>query len=261
MRIIVNGALGRMGSEVIAAIERGFGDARLAGAADSFSAGESLSCGVKTARALVDIEESADCVIDFSDARATGEVCDFARSRAIPAVIASTGQTPDEIGMIHALSRSVPVFFSANMSLGAALLGDLVRRAAAVFSDADIEIVETHRAGKSDAPSGTALMLADQVIGVRPGANPVYGHTGHGKRKKDDIGIHSVRMGNAAGSHTVYIASDSQVLVLSHTVQSRSVFAEGALRAAEFLIGRTPGLYSVNDLLYGECGENGDKRG
>ena len=136
-----------------------------------------------------------------------------------------------------------------------------MRRAAAVFPDADIEIVEIHRAGKSDAPSGTALMLADQVIGVRPGANPVYGHTGHGKRKKDDIGIHSVRMGNAAGSHTVYIASDSQVLVLSHTVQSRSVFAEGALRAAEFLIGRTPGLYSVNDLLYGECGENGDKRG
>lgn len=176
-------------------------------------------------------------------------------------MIAATGQTPDDIGMIHALSQSVPVFFSANMSLGAALLGDLVRRAAAVFPDADIEIVEIHRAGKSDAPSGTALMLADQVIGVRPGANPVYGHTGHGKRKKDDIGIHSVRMGNAAGSHTVYIASDSQVLVLSHTVQSRSVFAEGALRAAEFLIGRTPGLYSVNDLLYGECGENGDKRG
>lgn len=261
MRIIVNGALGRMGSEVIAAINRGFGDARLAGAADPFSAGESLSGGVKTARALADIGESADCVIDFSDARATGEVCDFANSRSIPAVIASTGQTPDEIGMIHALSRSVPVFFSANMSLGAALLGDLVRRAAAVFPDADIEIVETHRAGKSDAPSGTALMLADRVIGVRPGANPVYGYAGHGKRKKNDIGIHSVRMGNAAGSHTVYIASDSQVLVLSHTVQSRSVFAEGALRAAEFLIGRTPGLYSVNDLLYGECGENGDKRG
>ena len=182
MRIIVNGALGRMGSEVIAAIERGFGDARLAGAADPFSAGESLSGGVKTARALADIGESADCVIDFSDARATGEVCDFANSRSIPAVIAATGQTPDDIGMIHALSQSVPVFFSANMSLGAALLGDLVRRAAAVFPDADIEIVEIHRAGKSDAPSGTALMLADQVIGVRPGANPVYGHTGHGKR-------------------------------------------------------------------------------
>ena len=153
MRIIVNGALGRMGSEVIAAIERGFGDARLAGAADPFSAGESLSGGVKTARALADIGESADCVIDFSDARATGEVCDFANSRSIPAVIAATGQTPDDIGMIHALSQSVPVFFSANMSLGAALLGDLVRRAAAVFPDADIEIVEIHRAGKSDAPS------------------------------------------------------------------------------------------------------------
>ena len=143
----MNGALGRMGRELIAAIDRGFGDAHLAGAADSFSAGESLSGGVRTVRALADIGESADCVIDFSDARATGEVCDFAMSRSIPAVIASTGQTPDEIGMIHALSRSVPVFFSANMSLGAALLGDLVRRAAAVFPDADIEIVESHRAG------------------------------------------------------------------------------------------------------------------
>lgn len=97
----MNGALGRMGSEVIAAIERGFGDARLAGAADPFSAGESLSGGVKTARALADIGESADCVIDFSDARATGEVCDFANSRSIPAVIAATGQTPDDIGMIQ----------------------------------------------------------------------------------------------------------------------------------------------------------------
>ena len=89
----------------------------------------------------------------------------------------------------------------------------------------------------------------------------MYGYAGHGRRRKDDIGIHSVRMGNAAGSHTVYIASDSQVIALSHTVQSRSVFAEGALRAAEFLIGRTPGLYSVNDLLYGDGGGNEDKRG
>ena len=261
MRIIVNGALGRMGGELIAAIDRGFGGARLAGAADPFSSGEVLPCGVGTVRTLADIGESADCLIDFSDARATCEVCDFAKSRFVPAVIATTGQTQEEIGMIHALSRSVPVFFSANMSLGAALLCDLVRRAAAVFPDADIEIVETHRAGKSDAPSGTALMLADQVIGVRPGANPVYGRRGHGKRKKDDIGIHSVRMGNAAGSHTVYIASDSQVLALSHTVQSRSVFAQGALRAAEFLIGRTPGLYSVNDLLYGDGSPDGDKSG
>ena len=184
MRIIVNGALGCMGSEVIAAIERGFGDARLAGAADPFSAGESLSGGVKTARALADIGESADCVIDFSDARATGEVCDFANSRSIPAVIAATGQTPDDIGMIHALSQSVPVFFSANMSLGAALLGDLVRRAAAVFPDADIEIVEIHRAGKSDAPSGTALMLADPF-----GQN--------GERSGESYGVHRIGFAGA----------------------------------------------------------------
>ena len=162
-----------------------------------------------------------------------------------------TGHTPEELGAIKAASASVPVFHSANMSLGVAVLCDLTRRAVRMFPDADIEITEAHHNRKLDAPSGTALMLADSVISERPESHLVYGRAGQAKREKNEIGIHALRMGSVVGEHTVYIATDTQILTLSHSAQSRSVFAEGALAAAEFIIGRAPGFYKMEAVLRG----------
>lgn len=129
------------------------------------------------------------------------------------------------------------------------MLSDLVRRAAEVFPQADIEIVETHHNRKLDAPSGTALMLAEAVGKARPGAAVHCGRSGQGKRTPGEIGIQSVRMGNIAGIHEVMISTDSETITLKHEAHDRGVFADGAIRAAEFLAGRSAGRYDMKDLL------------
>lgn len=245
MKIIVTGAAGRMGSALRASIGEGYRGAELAAAVDLFAKdGEFLP-------RIDDFEGDADAIVDFSNHTSAPELCAYAVRRGLPIVIATTGHTPEELGAIKAASASVPVFHSANMSLGVAVLCDLTRRAVRMFPDADIEITEAHHNRKLDAPSGTALMLADSVISERPESHLVYGRAGQAKREKNEIGIHALRMGSVVGEHTVYIATDTQILTLSHSAQSRSVFAEGALAAAEFIIGRAPGFYKMEDVLRG----------
>ncbi len=199
-------------------------------------------------RTLFEYEGPADCIVDFSSHFATGAITDYAEKRRIPVVIATTGQTEYETALIKACAEKVPVFLSANMSLGVAVLAKLAKTAAAFFPDADIEIVEYHHNRKVDAPSGTALMLGNKIKEERPEAEFVLGRSGHGKRKKQDIGISAVRLGNEVGTHEIYIATESQVLTLTHRAQSRDLFAEGAISAAEFLIKQGPGFYGMEDL-------------
>ena len=198
---------------------------------------------------LADYAGPADCIIDFSNHAAAKDLTDYAAKRGIPLVIATTGYTEEELELMKACAKKVPVFHSANMSLGVAAMADLTRQAAALFPDADIEIVEYHHNRKVDAPSGTALMLANAIKTVRPDANIVCGRSGYGKRQPQDIGISAVRLGNEVGTHEVHIATGSQVLTITHRAQSRSLFAEGAISAAEFLISQEPGLYSMADLV------------
>jgi 4-hydroxy-tetrahydrodipicolinate reductase len=141
------------------------------------------------------------------------------------------------------------VFRSANMSLGIAVLLDLARRAARMFPDADVEIVEAHHNQKLDVPSGTALMLANAVRSVRPEAEFVVGRHENGKRKKSEIGIHSLRLGNEVGMHEILITTGNETLTLKHEAESRALFAEGALAAAAWLMGKPAGLYNMQDLL------------
>ncbi len=239
MKIIVNGAGGHMGAEVIKAAAA-YPGAEVVFEADAVSAEFSP---------LNTFSGDADVIIDFSHHAGTSALIEYAVSRAVPTVIATTAQTEDELQIIHGASEKIPVFMSANMSVGVALLVRLARLSAAVFPDADIEIVETHHNRKLDAPSGTALMLADAIREVRPDAKYVAGRNGRSVREKNEIGISSIRCGNVVGDHEVIIATENQTITLKHQAHTRAVFAEGALAAAEFLVKQTAGLYSITDML------------
>ncbi len=242
MKIIVHGAAGRMGREVMRLIAAEGSNNTLAAAVDAFGEGDMLT-------SLDQFSGEADCIIDFSNHMATPALLEYAKKRGIAAVIATTGHTKEELELIKEASKTLPIFFSANMSLGVALLCNLAKTAAAAFPDADIEIIEKHHNRKLDVPSGTALMLADSVKEARPEAQYLIGRHEYGKRTKEEIGIHSLRLGNVVGEHEVIISTDTQIITLKHEAQSRSLFAEGAMSAAQFLCGKGAGLYQMKDIV------------
>lgn len=243
MKILVNGAGGRMGKALRAMIANGCHDAVLAGAVDLCAQEEGMLSSLEA------FQGEADCIIDFSNHAGTWGLLNYAVSRNLPLVIATTGHTEEELAQIQTAAQQVPVFHSGNMSLGIAVLTQLVRKAAAMFPDADIEIVESHHNQKLDVPSGTALMLAHAAQDARPESNLLVGRHENGKRTKQEIGIHSLRMGNTVGIHEVIINTGTQILTLKHEAQDRSLFAEGALSAAAFLIRKAPGLYTMDDIV------------
>ena len=243
MNILINGAGGRMGRALTAMIGNGCRGAVLAGAVDPFVQAEGILPSLDA------FDGSAHCIIDFSNHAGTNALLDYALSKNLPVVICTTGHTEEELAAIRAAAEQIPVFHSGNMSLGIAVLTGLVRRAAAMFPDADIEIVESHHNQKLDVPSGTALMLARAVQDSRPDSSLLVGRHENGKRTRQEIGIHSLRMGNTVGIHEVIINTGTQILTLKHEAQDRSLFAEGALSAAAFLIGKAPGLYTMDDIV------------
>ena len=196
---------------------------------------------------LTDIQ--ADVVIDFSHHSAAGDVLAYAQRENCAVVMGTTGHTEEEKALIRQAAAHIPVFYSGNMSLGIAVLCRLARQAAQSFPQADIEIVEIHHNRKVDAPSGTANMLFDAIREVRPKAAAHCGRSGEGKRKPGEIGISSLRMGSIVGIHEVHIATESQVLTLRHEARDRAMFADGAVEAARFVLGKAPGLYTMQDLL------------
>ncbi len=241
IKVILNGAGGRMG-QVMCGVLSAADDAELVAAVEKIAEGYEYNN-------LADYTGEADCIIDFSHHSATKELVSYAVSKRLPLVIAPTGHTDDEKDLIREAAKSIPVFFSANLSLGIAVLVDLAKKAVAMFPDADVEIVEAHHNRKVDAPSGTAKMIADAISEVRPEAEFVYGRNGMKKREKREIGIHALRMGNEPGMHEIYVSTDSQTLTLRHQAESRQVFADGALSAAKYIIGREAGLYDMARML------------
>ncbi len=192
-----------------------------------------------------------DVVIDFSHHSAVADVLAYAKENGFAAVIGTTGHTPEEKALIFEAAKEIPVFYSGNMSLGIAVLCRVAKEAASFFPDADIEIVETHHNRKVDAPSGTALMLYNAIKEVRPEATSHCGRSGEGKREKDEIGIHSLRMGGVVGVHEVHICTPNQTLTLRHQAETRAMLADGAVDAARFMVGKGPGLYNMETLLGG----------
>ena len=192
---------------------------------------------------------AADVVIDFSHHTAVADVLAYTKKIGAAAVIGTTGHTPEEKALIYAAAAEMPVFYAGNVSLGIAVLCRLVKQAAAYFPDADIEIVEVHHTRKVDAPSGTAHMLFNAIKEARPNAWENCGRAGEGKRTKDEIGVHALRMGNVVGIHEVHINTGNQTLVLKHESGSRAMLADGAVAAARFMEGKAAGLYDMESIL------------
>ncbi len=241
MKAIVCGACGRMGKVLCQMIDAS-SDWSLAAAIDPFGNAPDI---------LPDFENcpDADVIIDFSHHAGTGALLAFATAREIPVVIATTGHNPEELSAIAEAAKKIPVFRSGNMSVGVALLCSLAKKAASVFPDADIEIVETHHNHKLDAPSGTALMLAEAIEEVRENAQLQLGRAGNCPRKAGEIGIHAVRRGEIVGIHEVLISTPTQTITLRHEAHTRALFAEGALDAARFLCAQAPGLYNMQSMI------------
>ena len=192
---------------------------------------------------------NADVVIDFSHHTAVADVLAYAREIGAAAVIGTTGHTPEEKSLIFSAAEDIPVFYAGNVSLGIAVLCRLVKQAVSFFPDADVEIVEIHHTRKVDAPSGTAHMLFNAVKEVRPEAVENCGRSGEGKRTKNEVGVHALRMGNVVGIHEVHITTANQSLVLKHESGSRAMLADGAVEAAKFMVGKEKGLYDMESIL------------
>ncbi len=245
MKILISGALGYMGREV---------------AAQAKAMDIEVACGVDVIPGTADFPLHAtfedcppvDVIVDFSTWKPGADLLTYAVKHRIPAVIATTGLTEEQLAAIDEAAKIIPIFRSGNMSLGVALMRALAKKAAEVLGETfDIEIVEAHHNRKADAPSGTALMLLDAVkAGCESDREALYGRHGRDcKRKKQEIGVHALRGGTVTGEHEVCFFGPSERVKLSHSAENRSVFAAGALRAATFLVGKKPGLYTMDDVV------------
>ncbi len=241
MNILVSGYTGKMGEILLNTLEN---TEHTVTACVAVDAGDREHCY----KDFQSVTEPVDIVIDFSHHAGTKALVDYCVDKKLPVVICTTGQTEEEKAMIQEAGKHIPVFFSANMSMGIAVLSDLVKKAAKMFPEADIEILEVHHNRKIDVPSGTALILGNAVKEVRPDAYFNIGRQG-GKRDPKEIGISSLRMGNEVGTHEVYIHTENECITLTHNAYSRAVFADGAVKAAEWLVNQNSGIYTMNEMI------------
>ena len=241
MKILINGACGRMG-RAIAGVRAEMPRHEIVARVDVNAA----EPGVLTS--LNDVP-AADVAIDFSHHTAVNALLDYCEEKHLPVVICTTGHDAAELSRIAEAAKVIPVFHSGNMSVGVALLCQMARDAARLFPEADIEIVETHHKHKVDAPSGTAKMLFSAIQEARPEARMVCGRSGMSPRTPEEIGVHALRRGEIVGIHEVHITSATQSLTLKHEAFSRTLFAEGAVCAAEFLADQPAGLYDMKALI------------
>ena len=246
-KVIITGCSGKMGASLInAAASRE--DIEIIGGIDIV---EPVNAKFEYAKTFSELKCNADVIVDFSNPAVLDSMLEYAVEKNIPVVICTTGYSEEQKKKIFAASEKIAVFYSGNMSLGINLIIELAKKAAAVFGDSfDVEIVEQHHNQKLDAPSGTALMIADAISEVKTDAEYVYDrHSYRKKRDKKEIGIHSVRGGNIVGEHEVIFAGQDEVLTISHSARSKTVFAVGALNAAVYLKDKGAGMYNMSDLL------------
>lgn len=237
INVLINGCGGKMGKEVLNQI--------------TFSENYSFFFGFDRNSAIEDIPGTPDVIIDFSTPDACLNILNFARQNKVPMVIATTGFSDDDLKIIEEASKEIPIFKSSNMSYETNLITSLVSKLATILTNSDIEIVDVHHNKKVDSPSGTALMIAD---GINKALNNSmhYEFDRHSKRQprdKKEIGIHSLRGGTEVGKHSVFFFGENESLEITHTVNSRAVFAQGALKAADFIIKQKNGLYDMQDLI------------
>ncbi len=200
---------------------------------------------------LEDIKEKIDVIIDFSNPVVLDSLIKFSIKNKLPIVLCTTGFSDDQIKEIKSSSTEIPIFFSANMSLGINLIKNLLIKASRVLYDGfDIEIIEKHHNKKVDSPSGTAYLLGDAIINSIPDENEyVHGREGYHKRDKKEIGMHSLRGGTIVGEHEVIFAGNDEIVSIKHEALSKNIFAMGAFKAAQYIVNQNSGLYDMDDML------------
>lgn len=248
VRLILSGCNGKMGRVITACVAERCDCKIVAG----FDINTESHAGFPVYAKPENCGIEADALIDFSHPSSLEGLLRFMQGRGMPAVIATTGLSDAQVSSLRDASAAVPIFWSANMSLGVSLMMELARKAATVLGgDFDVEIVEKHHNQKLDAPSGTALMLAGAVSeGLDYTPHYVYErHSVRKKREKAEIGISSIRGGTIVGEHEVIFAGHDEMLTISHSAMSKEIFAVGAINAALFLTGKGPGFYCMADLV------------
>jgi len=246
LRVLINGCNGKMGQVLSKEIKE-------TPEVETVCGFDRVDTGDNDYPVFTEIENiniTPDIIIDFSVPEATFKILDYAVKNSLPVVIATTGFTPEEEEKIKDISKEIPIFKSANMSYEINLMKNLVADLSKKLQGSDIEIIETHHNRKVDAPSGTALMLANGINEAQNGEME-YEYNRHAKREKrpkNEIGIHSIRGGNEAGKHTVIFFGNNESFEITHNVLSRAVFASGAIKAAFFLKERSAGLYNMDNL-------------
>ncbi len=248
INLLICGANGKMG-QTVAKFAANSDEMRVCAGIDKIP--DAVSNDFPVYADIFDCREAVDVIIDFSRPDALDANLRYALSSNIPIVICTTGYTDEEKTKIKISATQIPLFFSANMSLGVNLQMELSRRAAAFLGeDCDIEIVEKHHNQKVDSPSGTALAIAEVINDALMAPKPfVCGRCTRTEKRGREIGIHAVRGGTIPGEHSVYFIGTDEIVEIKHTAQSRQIFAVGALRAAAFLCGKPAGLYSMNDII------------
>jgi len=246
--ILINGINGKMGQEIIKA-STNYKELNIVAGIDT----KEENINIPTYNSYKDIKEKIDLIIDFSLPEGTLNILEYAKKNNIPIVIGTTGFNKEQQDKILEYSKSIPVFQSSNMSIEINLMCNIVSKLAKELTDSDIEIVETHHRNKVDSPSGTALMLANSINeSLNNEMNYIYDrHSIKGKRTDKEIGIHSIRGGTEVGKHTVLFFGNNESFEITHTVNSRSIFAPGALKAALYLLDKKPGFYTMQDIIGG----------
>ena len=247
LKVLLNGANGNMGREVVNCISR-IEDVEIVG---GFDLEDKKLYDFPVYNNFEDIKELPDVIIDFSIPIATMNILKFAKDKNIPVIIATTGLSDEQFETIKETSKHIPIFQSANMSFDIFLMQKVLELISPYLKETDIEIVESHHNRKIDAPSGTALMLADS-INKSCGDKYSYNLNRLNERKKRDqneIGFSSIRGGNIVGEHTVKFIGQNDTFEVTHRAYSRQLFAEGAVRAAKFIVGKPNKLYNMNDML------------
>jgi 4-hydroxy-tetrahydrodipicolinate reductase len=249
MKVLLHGCNGRMGQVLIRLISEA-SDMEIVCGVDSFP--EKFKNDFPVYSTLEEVTEAVDILIDFSNHSCINSIIKFGRLRVLPLIICTTGFTPEERSLMIDASKLIPIFNSANMSIGVNILVSLVKQAARALSEGfDIEIIEKHHNQKLDAPSGTALMIADAINSTFDDEyNYVYGrHSKTQKRLKKEIGIHAIRGGSIVGEHQVIFAGGGEVIEVTHSAISRDVFGYGAIAAVRFMMNRKSGMYNMDDVL------------
>ena len=246
VKIIICGACGKMGGNVLDLLKEDTDAVAVCGV-DLYP----REIGIPVYTSFADIQEEADVIIDFSSPTDLKERLDYAKEKGLGIVLAATGFSEEDLALVKAYSQYLPIFKTANLSVGINVMQLLVELAAKRLEGYDVEILEKHHNLKKDAPSGTALMLAETLKAAYDDEKYfVNGREGMvGARTKDEIGIHAIRGGTIVGEHEVMFAGEDEIITITHSARSKRVFAVGAIRAAKFLKGQQPSMYDMQDLL------------